>query len=93
MDDDDYIGKFIRENRERFTVYKPPENHKKRFLLRLNLRVRHVISIVPNLVKVAVVTLLIFTASLMIWNNFIRWDRDYVPLKYKIYGMVDRIFS
>lgn len=91
MHEEDYIEKFIRDNRDKFTVYNPPENHKKRFLLRLNLRIRHAISIVPHLVKVALITILIFIMSLVIWNNYIRWDREYVPLKYKIYGLIDKV--
>lgn len=92
MHEEDYIEKFIRENRDKFTIYNPPESHKKRFLLRLNLRLRHMaINIVPHLFKVAIITLVIFILSLIVWNNYIRWDREYVPLKYKIYGMIDKI--
>lgn len=87
------MEKLIRENRDKFTVYNPPENHKKRFLLRLNLRIRHVISIVPHLTKVFIITLLIFVASLFVWNNYIRWDRDYVPLKFKLYGLIDNVLN
>lgn len=92
MNEEDYIEKIIRENRDKFTLYNPPASHNKRFLLRLNLRLRHaVISIIPHLFKVAVITLLIFILSLIMWNRYIRWDREYVPLKYKVYGLVDKI--
>ncbi|MGE5420695.1 MAG: hypothetical protein ACM3UT_10945 [Chloroflexota bacterium] len=92
MKEEDFIEQIIRENRDKFTIYNPPANHKKRFLLRLNLRLRQaVISIIPHLFKVAIITFLIFLLSLMVWNKYIRWDRQYVPLKYKIYGIVDRI--
>ncbi|HLN56838.1 MAG TPA: hypothetical protein VK207_12640 [Bacteroidales bacterium] len=91
MKEEDYIESFIRENRDKFTVYNPPENHATRFLLRLNLRIRHAISIVPHLFKVAIITLLIFLFSLLIWNRYIRWDREYVPLKFKVYGLIDKV--
>ncbi|HEX2969982.1 MAG TPA: hypothetical protein VHO46_12855 [Bacteroidales bacterium] len=91
MNEEDFIEDFIRENKDKFTVYDLPRNHKRRFLLRLNLRIRHYISIVPYLAKVAIITIIIFIASAVIWNNYIRWDRDYVPLKYKIYGLIDKV--
>jgi hypothetical protein len=93
MTDEDFIEKFIKENKDKFTVYNPPGSHRQKFLLRLNLRFRHVISIVPHLAKVAIITIIIFIASVIVWNNYIRWDRDYVPLKYKIYGLIDRILT
>ncbi|HLN56181.1 MAG TPA: hypothetical protein VK207_09325 [Bacteroidales bacterium] len=82
MKDEDYIEKLIRENRDKFVHYNPPENHMKRFMLRLNLRIKHVISIVPYLVRVAVATIAIFIASVIVYNNFIR--KDGVSLGYKI---------
>ncbi len=91
MKDEDFIERIIRENKDKFTVYNPPENHFNRFWLRMNLRLRHAISIVPYLAKVAIITIVIFIASLIIWNNYIRWDREYVPLKFKIYGLIDKV--
>jgi len=91
MTESDNIEKFIIENRERFIEYNPPESHMEKFLLRLNLRLRHVISIVPHLVRVAFVTAAVFTASVLIWNNFIRKDRDEISLGNKISLVIEKI--
>jgi hypothetical protein len=93
MNEEDYIEKIIRENRDKFVVYDPPKSHKQRFLFRLNMRIRHAISIVPYMLKVAFVTLLIFISSIMIWNNFIRKDRDYMTLRAKFYVVVHKILK
>jgi len=93
MPEEDYIEKFIRENRDKFVVYNPPKSHKQRFLLRLNLRIRHAISIVPHMLKVGFITVLIFVSSVIIWNNFIRKDREYMTLRAKFYVMVDKILN
>lgn len=82
MKAEDYIEKVIRENKDQFVHYNPPENHMKRFMMRLNMRIKHMISIVPYLLKVAVVTIAIFAASFIIYNNFIRKDK--ISLGYKI---------
>jgi hypothetical protein len=91
MTESDNIEKFIIENRERFIEYNPPESHMEKFLLRLNLRLRHVISIVPHLVRVAFVTAAVFTTSVLIWNNFIRKDRDEISLGNKISLVIEKI--
>ena len=41
-------------------------------------------SILPYLIRVAIVTVIIFVASIIIWNNYIRKDRHEVTLKEKI---------
>jgi len=80
----DTLEKFISENRDKFGDYNPPENHSNRFLFKLNQRIKQLISIVPYLVKVAVVTVVISIASLLVWNNFIRKDRDAISLRDKV---------
>ena len=80
----DTLERFISENRDKFGDYNPPENHTNRFLYKLNKRIKHLINIVPYLVKVAVATIVIFLASVMIWNNFIRKDRDAISLRDKV---------
>ena len=90
----DNIERFISENRDKFGDYNPPENHLNKFLYKLNARIKHFISIVPYLVKVAVATSVIFVASLLIWNNFLRKDRDAISLGDKVslefYRLVDK---
>jgi hypothetical protein len=88
MINSDSIEKFIRENRDKFGTYPPPEKHWDRFLLKLNLRLRHIISIVPYLMRVAVFTVIIFTGSVIIWNSFIRKDRNEIKLRDKIEGII-----
>lgn len=38
--------------------------------------------------KVAIVTVIIFIASIIIWNNYIRKDRHEITLKEKIINIV-----
>lgn len=90
---EDPIEKFIRENKDEFGDNTPPGNHMGKFLVKLNRRIRHLISIAPYLVKVAVATILIFTASIIIWNNFLRRDREILTLKYKITLVLDRLVN
>jgi hypothetical protein len=87
----DTIEDFIRENRDKFSVYRPSENHLEKFLSKINFRIRQIISIVPYLIKVAVTTVIIFIASVVIWNNYIRKDRNEITLKNKITLVINRI--
>ncbi len=78
------IEQFIRDNREKFGVYQPPRRHRQKFYYKLETRLKHYYNIVPYLFKVAVITALIFTGSLIIWNNYIRKDRHEITLENKI---------
>ena len=80
----DNIEKFIRENRDAFRDDLPADDHMEKFLVKLNTKIKQLISIVPYLIRVAIATVLIFTASIMIWNNYIRKDRHDITLKNKI---------
>jgi hypothetical protein len=80
----DNIEKFIRENRDAFRDEPPAQDHMDKFLVRLNRGIREFVSIVPYLIRVSIATLLIFTASIIIWNNYIRKDRHEITLKNKI---------
>jgi len=88
MTNNDNIEKFIRENRDKFAVDQPHNNHMEKFLTKLNTKILHIISIVPYLIRVAIVTVLIFTASLLIWNNYIRKDRHEITLRNKITSVI-----
>lgn len=85
------IEKLIIENRDKFCV-DPEENHMDKFLFKLNHSIRHFISIVPYLVKVAVATALIFAGSVVVWNNYIRKDRHEISLQDKISTIVKTVF-
>lgn len=88
---DNNIENFIRENKEKLEVYSPHESHMEIFLFKLNGRIRHFISIVPYLIRVAIATVLIFAGSIITWNNFIRKDRNEITLKNKISLVINRI--
>jgi hypothetical protein len=88
---EDSIEKFIRENKDKFGAYPLPDSHLEKFLFKINYRIRHIISIVPYLIRVAVATVIIFIASIMIWNNYIRKDRHEITLRNKISLVINKI--
>jgi hypothetical protein len=88
---EDTIEKFIRENKDKFGIYRPPDSHLEKFLFKLNYKVRHIISIVPYLIRVTIATIIIFLASILIWNNYIRKDRNEVTLRNKISLVIHKI--
>lgn len=87
------IENFIRENRDKFSVCRPPDSHLEKFFLKINLRIRHIVNIIPYLIRVAVATVIIFIASVLIWNNYIRKDRHEVTLLNKITLVINKITS
>jgi hypothetical protein len=89
----DNIERFIRENRDAFRNDLPQDDHIDKFLYKLNYGIRHLVSIVPYLIRVAVATVIIFTASIIIWNNFIRRDRNEIKLKNKISVVIGKFRS
>ncbi len=68
------IDEIIRNNRDLFEDREPSEGHFERFNRKLELRFHSSVkrSIVPYLLKAAVVTLLITLSSLWTWEHFIR---------------------
>ena len=52
----------------------PSENHEEKFLAKLQSRFKEYVSITPYLVKVAIVTLIIFLCSMFVWYSFMRPD-------------------
>jgi len=52
----------------------PSENHEERFLAKLQSRAKKFIDLTPYLVKVAIVTIVIFASSMFIWYSFMRPD-------------------
>jgi hypothetical protein len=87
------IEKFIRDNKDKFGIYSPKDSHMDTFLSKLNSRIKNIISIAPYLVRVAVATVLIFSASIIVWNNYIRRDRHQISLGNKISLVVEKIKS
>jgi hypothetical protein len=77
------IDEIIRSNRDFFEDSEPSEGHAERFNRKLEMRfhtdsIKR--SIVPYLLKAAVVTLLISLSSLWTWDHFIRPDRNRTAL-------------
>ncbi len=78
------IEEIIRSNRDFFEEREPSEGHLERFNRKLEVRfgisttVKR--SIVPYLLKAAVVTLLVTLSSLWTWDHFIRSDRNMMAL-------------
>jgi hypothetical protein len=88
MTNNDNIEKFIRENRDKIGVDQPQDIHMEKFLIKFNNRILHIISIVPYLIRVAIVMVLIFAVSILIWNNYIRKDRHEITLRNKITSVI-----
>lgn len=86
--DENRIENFIVENKDKFSDDDLKNNHEEKFLFRLKLKVREYINILPYLIKVLVLTIIIFVASIIIWNNYLRKDRDVVNLKQKIVNII-----
>ncbi|HOP58184.1 MAG TPA: hypothetical protein PLR52_02085 [Bacteroidales bacterium] len=78
------IDDIIRNNRDFFEDREPSEDHFERFNRKLDIHFHHTSkparSIVPYLLKAAVVTLLITLSSLWTWEHFIRPDRSKMAL-------------
>lgn len=77
------IEDIIRNNKEFFEAAEPSDGHFERFRRRLEIKggektLRR--SIVPYLLKAAVVTLLVTLSSLWTWDHFIRPDRNRMTL-------------
>ena len=77
------IEDIIRNNKESFDGAEPPDGHFERFSRKLEIRygVKTIKrSIVPYLLKAAVVTILVTLSSLWTWDHFIRSDRNSMTL-------------
>jgi transposase-like protein len=77
------IEEIIRSNKGYFEDGEPSEGHFERFEMKLALRFGTATvkrSIVPYLLKAAVVTLLVTLSSLWTWDHFIRPDRNRMAL-------------
>jgi hypothetical protein len=77
------IEELIRDNRDYFEDQEPAEGHLERFSRRLEIISQKVTvkrSIVPYLLKAAVVTLLVTLSSLWTWEHFLRSDRNRMSL-------------
>ncbi len=77
------IEDIIKNNREYFEGSEPLDGHFERFEWKLEKRLHSGMtkrSIVPYLLRAAVVTLLVTLSSLWVWDNFIRGEKDRMTL-------------
>jgi hypothetical protein len=77
------IDELIRKNRDLFEDQEPMEGHLERFNWKLEKRLHSQAtkrSIVPYLLRAAVVTILVTLSSLWTWDHFIRTDKDRMAL-------------
>ena len=70
------LEKFIRDNKDKLIQNKPTVGHEIKFMTKLQLRVKNIIDITPYLIKVAIVTVIIFVASSFIWYSFFCIDKN-----------------
>jgi len=76
------LENFIRDNKDKFDVYHPDPNHDQHFLNKLINKFKAVINIVPYLVKVGIVTIIIFVLSFLIWRTYICPPLTQISFKY-----------
>lgn len=77
------IEEIIRQNKGFFEDEEPGDGHFERFTMKLEMRLHSVSrkkSIVPYLLRAAVVTLLVTLSSLWTWDHFIRQDKQRMTL-------------
>jgi hypothetical protein len=77
------IEEIIRDNKDWFEDQEPSKGHFERFNRKLEMRFHTVTvkrSIVPYLLRAAVVTLLVTLSSLWTWEHFLRSDRNRMTL-------------
>lgn len=82
------LEEFIRTHKSEFDRYNANDFHEERFLAKLARKFKKFISIVPYLIRVFIVTIIIFVVSIWAWNEFIRKDRHEVTLKQKITNII-----
>lgn len=68
---EDKLEKFIKDNKDKFPKYEPEASHNEHFLIKLTNRFKKLINIIPYLIKVLIVTVIVFTISIFIWYNYI----------------------
>jgi len=72
---DEELEKFIKENKDALVDgCRPIVGHEIKFMTKLQLKVKHYVDITPYLVKVAIVTIIVFLCSVFAWYSFMRTD-------------------
>lgn len=74
---DEELEKFIKDNKDALVDgCRPIVGHEIKFMTKLQLRVKHYIDITPYLIKVGIVTLIVFLCSMFVWYIFMRPDKN-----------------
>jgi hypothetical protein len=68
----DEIDRYIRDHKDVFPELEPESNHANHFLVKLSNRFKKFVSIVPHLIKVLIVTVIIFACSIFVWYKFLK---------------------
>jgi hypothetical protein len=85
---EDNIEIFIKEYKDHFDKCDPSTYHESKFINKLIKKFKKFISIVPYLIRVFIVTIIVFVVSIWVWNSYIRKDRHEVTLKQKIENII-----
>jgi hypothetical protein len=80
--DEDELEKFIRANKDKFDKYPPNQDHAQNFLKKLTTKFKEVIDIMPYLLKVGIVTILIFILSFFLWKAYFCPPLTRISFKY-----------
>ncbi len=80
--DEAELEKFIRDNKDKFDKYPPDQDHAQHFLKKLTTKFKEVIDIMPYLVKVGIVTILIFIISFFLWKAYFCPPLTRISFKY-----------
>ena len=83
------IENFIVENRDKFNICDPSAYHNDHFLCKLRNKFKQIVSIVPHLIRVIIVTILVFLLSIWTWNSYIKKDSHIIALKHKIENIIN----
>lgn len=78
---EDELEKFIRDNKDKFEKVPRPELEDSFLIKLMKAFKKAIISIVPHLYKVAIVTVLIWAISYGSWRLFMDPERNGIPLK------------
>jgi hypothetical protein len=74
---DEELEKFIRDNKDALVDgCRPIVGHELKFMTKLQLRVKHYVDITPYLVKVGIITVVVFILSVYVWYSFLRIDES-----------------
>jgi hypothetical protein len=70
---EDKLEEFIKRNKDvLIDGCRPMVGHEEHFLMKLSKRFKKFVSIIPYLIKVLIITIIIFAASIFVWYKFMK---------------------